>query len=45
MPYNNTAVTAACLMIKKSKFEEVEGFDENLNAALNDVDLNLKVLE
>lgn len=45
MPYNYTAVTAACLMIKKSKFKEVEGFDENLKVALNDVDLNLKVLE
>ena len=45
MPYNYTAVTAACLMIKKSKFKEVEGFDENLKVALNDVDLNLKVLD
>lgn len=44
MPYNYTAVTAACLMIKKSKFDAVEGFDENLKVALNDVDLNLKVL-
>lgn len=44
MPYNYTAVTAACLMIKKSKFEEVDGFDEKLTVALNDVDLNLKVL-
>ena len=45
MPYNYTAVTAACLMIKKSKFLEVNGFDENLKVALNDVDLNLKVLD
>lgn len=45
MPYNYTAVTAACLMIKKSKFLEVYGFDEKLKVALNDVDLNLKVLE
>ena len=45
MPYNYTAVTAACLMIKKSKFLTVGGFDENLKVALNDVDLNLKVLE
>lgn len=44
MPYNYTAVTAACLMIKKSKFDEVNGFDEKLKVALNDVDLNLKVL-
>ena len=45
MPYNYSAVTAACLMIKKSKFNEVKGFDEKLKVALNDVDLNLKVLE
>ena len=45
MPYNYTAVTAACLMIDKKKFNEVNGFDENLKVALNDVDLNLKMLD
>lgn len=45
MPYNYTAVTAACLLIKKSKFNEAGGFDEKLKVALNDVDLCLKVLE
>ncbi len=45
MPYNYSAVTAACLMIKKEKFEKVSGFDENLKVALNDVDLNLKLLD
>ena len=45
MPYNYTAVTAACLMIKKSKFNKVKGFDEKLKVALNDVDLNLKILK
>ena len=45
MPYNYTAVTAACLMIKKDKFNKVKGFDENLKVALNDVDLNLKMLD
>lgn len=45
MPYDYTAVTAACLMIDKNKFNEVKGFDEKLKVALNDVDLNLKVLE
>lgn len=44
MPYNYSAVTAACLMIKKDRFNEVGGFDENLKVALNDVDLNLKLL-
>ena len=44
MPYNYTAVTAACLMIKKSKFDETGGFDEKLKVALNDVDLNLSAI-
>lgn len=44
MPYNYTAVTAACLMVSKKKFLAVGGFDENLKVALNDVDLNLKIL-
>ena len=45
MPYNYSAVTAACLMINKQKFLDVQGFDEKLKVALNDVDLNLKVLK
>ncbi len=45
MPYDYTAVTAACLMINKSKFNEINGFDEKLKVALNDVDLNLKALD
>ena len=45
MPYNYTAVTAACMMIKKSKFLETSGFDENLKVALNDVDFCLQVLD
>lgn len=44
MPYDYTAVTAACLMVKKDKFNAVNGFDEKLKVALNDVDLNLKLL-
>ena len=42
---NYSAVTAACLMIKRSLFDEVGGFDEELAVALNDVDLCLKVRE
>ena len=38
-----SAVTAACLLIKKSVFEEIGGFDEKLKVAFNDVDLCLKV--
>ena len=45
MPFNYTAVTAACLMINKNKFLTVNGFDENLKVALNDTDLNLKILQ
>ena len=45
MPYDYSAVTAACLLVKKSKYLEVGGFDENLKVALNDVDFNLKMLK
>ena len=45
MPYDYSAVTAACLLVKKSKYLEVDGFDENLKVALNDVDFNLKMLK
>ncbi len=38
-----SAVTAACLMIKKSIYEEVGGLDEEFQVAFNDVDLCLKV--
>lgn len=38
-----SAVTAACLMIKKAVFDEVGGFEEYLTVAFNDVDLCLKV--
>jgi GT2 family glycosyltransferase len=43
---NLSAVTAACLIMRKSVFEEVGGFDEKkLTVAFNDVDLCLKVRE
>ena len=43
---NYSAVTAACLVVKKGIFEQVGGFDEvNLKVAFNDVDLCLKVLQ
>lgn len=45
MPYNYSAVTAACLLVSRKKFDEVGGFDEKLKVALNDVDLNLKFLD
>jgi GT2 family glycosyltransferase len=41
---NVTAVTAACLVIRKDVFDQVGGFDEReLKVALNDLDLCLKV--
>ncbi|MMZ50432.1 Chondroitin synthase [compost metagenome] len=42
---NVSAVTAACLMVKKSVFEEVDGLDENLTVAYNDVDFCIKIRE
>ncbi len=42
---NFSSVTGACLMCRKSLFEEVGGFDEKLAVAYNDVDLCLKMLE
>ena len=38
-----SAVTAACLMIKKTTFDAIDGLDEEFQVALNDVDLCLKV--
>ena len=43
--YNWLAVTAACAMIKKDKFEQIGGFDEDLRVAYNDVDLCFSVYE
>jgi GT2 family glycosyltransferase len=46
MTRNYSAVTAACMMLRKSVFEEVGGFDEeNLAVAFNDVDLCLRIRE
>ena len=38
-----SAVTAACLCVRRRVFEEVAGFDESLAVAFNDVDLCLKI--
>ena len=40
---NVSAVTAACMMLRKTIFEEVDGFDETLAIAFNDIDLCMKV--
>lgn len=39
---NVNAVTGACMMLRRQVYDEVEGFDENLPVAYNDVDLCLK---
>lgn len=43
--YNYLAVTGACLLVKKSKYEEVGMLDENLAVAYNDVDLCFSLYE
>jgi GT2 family glycosyltransferase len=40
-----SAVTAACLMVKKSVFDEVGGLDEGFAVAFNDMDFCLRVRE
>ena len=40
-----SAVTAACMMVKKAVFEAVAGFTEELAVAFNDIDFCLKVCE
>jgi GT2 family glycosyltransferase len=40
---NYLAVTGACMMLEKRKYEEVGGLDESLAVSYNDVDLCLKL--
>ncbi|MCR4641246.1 MAG: glycosyltransferase family 2 protein [Lachnospiraceae bacterium] len=40
-----SAVTGACLMVKKSLYEELGGLDESFRVALNDVDFCLRLRE
>ena len=40
---NVSAVTGACLMVKKSLFDEVGGLEESFEISLNDVDFCLKL--
>lgn len=42
---NVVAVTGACLMVAREKYEEVGGLDENLPVSYNDVDFCFKLLE
>lgn len=40
---NYSAVTAACMMVDRKSFNDVEGFTEEFKVGLNDVDFCLKV--
>ena len=42
---NVSAVTAACLLVRRAVFDKVGGFDESLTVAFNDVDFCLRVRE
>lgn len=42
---NLSAVTAACMMMKASVFQQLEGFEEQLAVAFNDVDLCLRTVQ
>ncbi|WNG18380.1 glycosyltransferase [Cystobacter fuscus] len=40
-----SAVTGACMMVRRSVFEELGGFDERLRVAFNDIDFCLRLRE
>lgn len=42
---NYSAVTGACLMISREKFNKVGGFDQKFRIAFNDVDFCLKLIK
>jgi GT2 family glycosyltransferase len=41
--HNMTAVTAACMMIRKNIYDQIGGFDEEFRITYNDVDLCLRL--
>ena len=41
---NVSAVTAACLLVRRATFEEAGGFDESFPVAYNDVDLCVRIM-
>lgn len=45
VPYNYSAVTGACLMVSRKKWNRVGGLEEKLKVAYNDIDFCLKLLE
>ncbi|WP_205028334.1 glycosyltransferase [Oleisolibacter albus] len=44
LEYNWVAVTGACLMIERAKFDRVGGFDETFPVAYNDVELGFRLV-
>ncbi|MCL4448679.1 MAG: glycosyltransferase family 2 protein [Actinobacteria bacterium] len=42
---NTAAVTGACLMTRRQVFEKMEGFDESIGVAFNDIDFCLRVIK
>ncbi len=44
IPQDYCAVTAACLLVRKTVFDKVGGLEESLEVAFNDVDFCLKVV-
>ncbi len=42
---NYSAVTGACMMVRRTVFQELGGFDEQLRVAFNDVDFCLRMRE
>ncbi|MBU9743106.1 glycosyltransferase [Lachnospiraceae bacterium ASD3451] len=45
LEYNYIAVTGACLMLERKKYDRVGGFDENLRIRYNDVELCFSLYE
>lgn len=43
--YDCLAVTGACLMVKREYYEKLEGLNENLRVAYNDVDFCFRLIE
>lgn len=44
-PFNPYAVSLECMMVRRSTFEEVGGFDEALPTAFYDLDLSFRLVE
>ena len=44
-PSNFSAVTGACMMVKRKDFDDVNGFTEELAVAFNDIDFCVKILQ